>query len=621
MNNILFDSFNARYLSFEEVVDSFVANKQYEDLKSNNHSLLMGPRGSGKTTLLKMLSPICQYMVNQSVVSKIPFWGVYIPTDIQWKRQIDYFEKNVALDTSVKTLISRTIVRTNIQIALLRTFLSILDINDLNSDSDFVFQHKFCVGLIESWNVEKPISPDLDSIELSLRNRLTKINSTINKLESGIIDKQSVVIEEYYTQDYLDLVKVGCYLFESIYKKHERFHDINFRWALCFDELEIAPSWLQSDLLDRLRSSEQNILFKLTTSPIVSLSSQINGEFGLPEARQEEDYKIIRTWVCKEYDNQSWTNFCKKLVNQKLKRRDVELDMDTIFGSDVLERNLYAAFPEADQRRQSKVKSYEKGSIHWHLFRELAITDKTFLRFLENKGISPINPVPQNAAQIDSVFRKIKPLAVFRYQLRGVFRMRSRKNTSLYYGVPFLYELCDGNPRALMALMDIFISNLRMGKSGKFNKITINLQTRIISQFSDNYLKLITAHPDANKLVKKGNYSNLGDLISVIGEFFYESIVTDPFKMDPHGSFIVDEKVPSQIVQMIELGVQLGAIIYINPDEAISENGVIGKHFRLSYLLHPVFTLPKREYNHVPLSKITNQNNTKLIKQTLLFES
>lgn len=89
--------------------------------------------------------------------------------------------------------------------------------------------------------------------------------------------------------------------------------------------------------------------------------------------------------------------------------------------------------------------------------------------------------------------------------------------------------------------------------------------------------------------------------------------------MTPNGSFIVDEKVPPKLVELIELGVQLGAIIYINPNEAISGKGIIGKRFRLSYLLHPYFRLPKREYDAVQLSKITNQHDSKLIKQTLLF--
>jgi len=431
---------------------------------------------------------------------------------------------------------------------------------------------------------------------------------------------ENLQLEDYYSQDYIDLVKIGCFHFESIYKNHKAFLGHQFRWALCFDELEIAPRWLQLDLLDRLRSSEQNILFKLTTSPIVSLSSEI-GEIAIqPEARQEEDYKIIRTWVCKDYDSFAWTKFCRQLVSKKLEKRSVDIVAELLFGPDLLERNLSVTFNDSELDTSNEMKSYERGSLLWNVFRELAITDNTFYRFLDNKAIPPLNPAPANSLQIDSIFRKIKPLVIFRYQFKGIGRMRSRKNPSLYYGVPFIYELCDGNPRALMAILDIFLSNTRKTKKGKIIPFTINVQSSIITQFSKNYLKLITAHPDANKLIKKGNYSNLGDLITVIGGYFYTSIVKDPFNMDPYGSFFTDEKVPNKILELIELGVQLGAIIYIDPEEAISGNGVLGKKFRLSYLLHPHFKLPKREYDSVQLSKITNRNDTSLIKQTLLFE-
>jgi energy-coupling factor transporter ATP-binding protein EcfA2 len=617
--NNLFDSFNARYLSFEEIADSFIANKQYEDLKLNNHSLLMGPRGSGKTTLLKMLTPACQFISNQYTNSPMPFWGVYIPTDIQWKRQMEYFEENSTIKTNIKNVIAKTIVRTNIQIALVKTFLSILEIHHVTSETDFVLHYEFAAKLIESWSISRPISPDLNSIEGALRNRLTQINSLIEKLQSEILNPTGLKLDEFYSQDYLDLVKTGCFLFESKYKAHESFKGHQFRWALCFDELEIAPDWLQKDLLDRMRSSEQNILFKLTTSPIISLTKKIGKSN--PEARQEEDYKVIRTWICKDYDIFSWIAFCKKLTAQKFLKRSINIDPEDIFGLDLLERNLGLTFDEidVDSTNSFEVKSYSRGSLLWSVFRELAITDSTFSRFLTNKGIVPTNPVPENDAQIDSVFRKIKPLVIFRYQFKSSGRLRSRKNPSLYYGVPFLYELCDGNPRALMALLDIFISNIKRTQKGKIRKFTISMQSNVISQFSHNYLKLITAHPDSSKLIKKGNYSNLGDLIAVIGNYFFDSLIVDPFKMDPNGSFIVDDKVPPKLKELIDLGVQLGAIIYLDPSEAISGNGIVGKRFRLSYLLHPHFRLPKREYDPIQLSKITNQKDSELIKQTLLF--
>jgi len=54
---LLYDTFNAKYLSYQEVADSFISNTEFYQLQANASILLMGPRGCGKTTLLKMLTP------------------------------------------------------------------------------------------------------------------------------------------------------------------------------------------------------------------------------------------------------------------------------------------------------------------------------------------------------------------------------------------------------------------------------------------------------------------------------------------------------------------------------------------------------------------------------------
>ena len=89
--------------------------------------------------------------------------------------------------------------------------------------------------------------------------------------------------------------------------------------------------------------------------------------------------------------------------------------------------------------------------------------------------------------------------------------------------------------------------------------------------------------------------------------------------MDPVGSFTIDDKVNHQVIDLLELAVHLGAIIYLNPTEAITSSGLIGKKFRLTYLLHPIFRLPKREYTSIKLSNILNKTGSNNLNQALLF--
>ena len=51
-----YNTFNARNYTAAQVAETFVPNDDFEELWTNNHTVLLGPRGSGKTTLLKMLT-------------------------------------------------------------------------------------------------------------------------------------------------------------------------------------------------------------------------------------------------------------------------------------------------------------------------------------------------------------------------------------------------------------------------------------------------------------------------------------------------------------------------------------------------------------------------------------
>src|SRR5659263_62330 len=112
MKNI-FETYNARYLSIEEVAKSFISNRDFERLYQSSHSILMGPRGCGKTTLFKMLTPKALSVWNSDNAelhkSKINFWGIYIPADKQWDRQLKNFQAKFK-DESFQKIVIKCII-------------------------------------------------------------------------------------------------------------------------------------------------------------------------------------------------------------------------------------------------------------------------------------------------------------------------------------------------------------------------------------------------------------------------------------------------------------------------------------------------------------------------------
>jgi len=606
MKQDIFESFNARYLSYEDIAKSFIANAQFDQLIGNHHTLLMGPRGSGKTTLLKMLTPLSQYyfkQLNPGTVPHVEFVAVYVPSDIQWKRQIEIFAKDASFPEKIARNFPRFLVTTNILICLMSTFKQLLAIEFgfENSDAQLAKEAQLCTLLIESWDIEKPISPTFDAINQALLKRLQKGNMLLTKIRyepSFNFDQ----LPDYYYQDYFDLILLGCNNFASTFDKYS-----SAKWALCFDELEISPEWLQQELIQKFRSIDQRFIFKLTTSPLVSIVDKLSKKPLEIEAREAEDYQVVRTWNYNLKGEKEWGKFSEKLLEQKFSRYFEKTIMPgDIFGSDSETRSLARLLTRNrvnERLQQSSSNSpYAKGNLYYILFKELAHIDESFRYFLMKKGIDPKDPFPESTEQLDQVFRKILPIAIYRYSFKKAnMATRSRKNPGLYYGLPMIFELCDGNPRFLISLVDTLLLTLANTNT---NKIGTQQQSQVIQEFSAKYLDLLISHPDSNREIYPNRYLNLGTLLREIGNYFNSKMLRESFKMDVYSTFTVDQDVPEKIVELIELGVHLGALIYLDPKMVVSSDGLRNKKFRLSYLLHPSFNIPIREFRTVKLSVI-----------------
>src|SRR5688572_14530765 len=89
---LIYESFNARNLSPEEVAKTFVVPDEFAALCGNNHAVILGPRGSGKTTMLKMLTERALHSwtskESDGFRRSINFVGIYVPTDIHWHHQL-----------------------------------------------------------------------------------------------------------------------------------------------------------------------------------------------------------------------------------------------------------------------------------------------------------------------------------------------------------------------------------------------------------------------------------------------------------------------------------------------------------------------------------------------------
>lgn len=596
------ESFNARYLSFEQVAESFIPNNEFLELLENTHSIVMGPRGCGKTTLLKMLTPMAldECKKTQHLISQIPFYGIYIPADKHWDSQLQHMETLFGKESKNPELISKVLVSINTLTSTIKCFRYLIK---RYGDKDFQNETRLSTELVNILNLNKPISPTLYSILHALSKIVDDINLKVKKIyykaETDIADFTEYLLYE----DFLPLVKNLCTAFEEIYKDHSK--DISgFKWALCFDELEIAPKWLQNRLfVDCLRSTDQRFLFKITSTPVIDWKDTIENNNDKTIPSDKNDYNIIRTWVYNQETKNRWNIFCEELFTEIIKRKKglEHINLSDIFGSNDYIEAIKITDKQFFTSKDIEKRDFEKDSDVMKMYKLLAKRDESFAAFLKQNDISISRYNQKQIEKKKDLLRKIKPTVAFRYYLLG----RTRKENHLYHGLPFVFELTDGNPRVAINLMNEFITKLVVKADGEIERLSIQAQASIINEFSKLRLDYYKGYPNA--CYSEGNKTvSMGELLEMVGSYFKQDLLSQNFIAEPVTCFSIDKNTKTLYAQIVELALNEGAIQDITPNESRLDSD--SRRFRLSFILHPYFGLPKRVNKSILLNDITSTN-------------
>lgn len=246
-------SFNSRYLSYTEISSFFIPTQNFKRLISPCHSILLGARGCGKTTMLKMLQPEAEYAFSQKEGAiNIPFYGIYIPSDRQWSLILEQLSSNDENEFMQK--MSKALVNINVLLAFLET-LKAIGAQKKIADNEM---YEFCKGLIICWKIDSNIPPIIDILGITLRNYANEIQYALQNKISNYQFPYAAVTP--FMASLTLAVELAQYSFRN--------YNLKNKWALCFDEMEIAPDWLQQEIVNlNLRSRNQRFLFKITSTP------------------------------------------------------------------------------------------------------------------------------------------------------------------------------------------------------------------------------------------------------------------------------------------------------------------------------------------------------------------
>jgi hypothetical protein len=575
----IYGAFNARWLEPEDVARSFVPTAPFKSLVHLQNSLLMGPRGCGKTTLLKMLTRRAQHVWQSERLQNEPQWrhyptpdfeAIYIPSDVRWSAELSAVSKELADFPIDAERVQRSSVALAAVIEATRVFQLILDEHDL--DPTTVLK-----ALIVHLGLG-PTVPSFREIRLRLIQWIDEIHSRLVRHDTSGIRRHLDDLPAALTSHSLSAVTKACSVFAEYAQELAPT-----RWALCFDELEIAPRWLQAELFEALRSFDQRFLLKLTWSPVLPTDL-------MPKQERQHDYAAIRMWHGHAADARP---FCKEFSTRLLQYR--------LASPKVTPGDVFGTSPFAQEDIESDP-TYSRGAPIWRAMIELAKRDATFREYLVQHGINPDDPIAETVSQRDESLRKVKPIVLLReaYLKDSKDRVlrRSRKNPLLYYGEDAIYAMSEGNPRLLAGLLSELLDVDSKPLGGEPSPVKPETQSRILHSASQRMLTRIKTYP----VERRSRKGSLSGLIEKLGHYLHSELVTQEFRADPVGSFFVDQEVSPHVLAELSVGLLIGAFVHVKSPQADIATSVVGSRLRLSYMLAPAYRLLFRNYRETRLS-------------------
>ncbi len=591
----VFESFNARSLDPTQVAQRFIPPRQFDELIIRNHSIVVGPRGSGKTTLLKMLQlPALASWKHQDADkfrTKIDFTGVFVAADISWGAQLTALGE-ARLSEDIRTLLGFSAFTTHMLAALVRAMKEAMtsaiaevpSLSRLYVNLDRGTIAALVRSLASNWELA-PELPTVDALQTALQGRLLRIAQIANQLASSVgreLDPFAAETRFLYL-DALSAVSFGIEQFNSRADQPYR------KWALLFDELEIAPEAIRQALLKALRSTNSNLLFKLSLSPYHQDAGLLKTAVA---AMPAQDYQPIELWYARK---EQGFQFSRALVEAMI----ADAGCDRVTPEDIFGTASIGMREDASGLQPS---AYRPGTDLHKRYKRLAIKDPSFAAYVNENGVDLDRMHELSSVERASIIRKVTSIVMVREAYRSEPQVigsgqrlgRSRKNANLYFGLDALLAIVEGNPRWLIGLVGPLIRRFKADDQ----PVPRAVQATAISTAANRFralLRTIPFVPDGTSPFRQKQITSRGllTLLDALGTRFRRHIIFDEFSPDPVLSFTVDANTSDGLLLALGRALNAGAIILV-PDsgaEAIASS-IRGKRFRLSYMLATSYDLP-----------------------------
>lgn len=575
-------SYNATKLSPRQVASTFVPPPAFQTLRDARNAILVGPRGSGKTTLLKMLTPdaLSEWQGKDADVARqrVQEVGIFVGADAMWSEQLQAGdrEQGEAFGAAAYAL------------HIAKSLVSALLFRLGRGASETVNEERHLKLTLDA-KAEAQIARRIASLfklgasSVSLRRLQYDIGDRLNEL--GTYRYRSLQGQELPDWAYLNPLHAVS---EIAQMTNEIANEGDRKWALLFDELELAPESIVGDILRRLRGQEPSLLFKLSLAPILRSTDFLVGEQG---AIHGQDVEFIPLTTPERSDV-----FVSELFRSQRTAAGLpeKLTSEGLLGDSLFDST------SASPSRRTRSNPYQKGGRIWQAMVRLEESDPTFEDYLKANEIELDNIDRLSASQRASKIRKIRNIAIVRSHFVNGARRDTQATRMLYTGEATMMAIPDGNPRMATILVRELVT---MIEASEILPLKRDMQAMALEVTTNRFMALL--HAQTGIRVGARAFTLVG-LLDSIGEALHERLVRQRFSPDVPAGFFVDESVSDRYLPLLQQAVNTGAIVHIPRDNSTSPiaTDARGRHYRLSYLLAPRYGLPVRQGKTVSLTHL-----------------
>ncbi len=601
----IYDSFNARYLDYAQVAASFIPPPQYAQLIRRNHAVLIGPRGAGKTTLLKMLHgqalAAWQHDEADSYRRQVDFTGIFVPTDRAWSEQVEHI--SIGLEPEFRVLFSISAFTAHILRALAEAMqYRIVRPSDSRErpyravELSEEAEEDLVRDIASSWHFRQPVV-DFESLISLLERRL----NDLGELASSEVFRDSTDRGERLAKERILHMQHQTHAIHAISRFNAAVGEKAGKWAFLFDELELIPNTLRGVLFRSLRSTDQRLLFKLSLAPWTEGVGALEGDSLVMPGH---DYApIVLTYPQKE----KAYAFCRQLLDGMLQ----QWELPVVTSEKVLGRSVFDA-----PSHGPGASGYGPTSPQVRRLKKLRRVDASFDDYLRREGVDLDQLVFLKEEERAADVRKIISIAALRLAYRNPDDriaktgkvISNRRNARVYSGATSLFAMVEGNPRWFLGIVAQMLDDLKRRTRDHGVRVSDSEQAGVVSAASELFRALLKTIPAAAPEPGEEARGIIG-ILDRVGEYLRDEVIARDFNPDPPGTFRVDLGADPRLLEELQTALNAGAIVYVPaPGEGWLPRSLVGKRFRLAYLLAPYYRTSLTLGRPVTLSRMLQRS-------------